>query len=140
MKGQSSAELLILVGGILLTVTSLLSFGLGSNESAIVMQATRDGAENAIFNIGTGYGCSIDIDNLAFNSGIITISVSVRNAPPDNFTWSNFSENVVKKNIKEAALKLIQNAVYGQIPSAVAPVKTASYTYDVTVNARQVTK
>ncbi len=140
MRGQSSAELLILVGGILLTVTTLLSFGLGGNESAVVMQAARDGAENAITNIGARYGCSIDIDNLAFNSGVITVAVAVRNAPPDNCTWGNFSENVVKRDIREAALKMIQNAVGGHVPSTAAPVKTSRGTYDVAVNARQVTK
>ena len=64
----------------------------------------------------------------------------MRNAPPDNFTWNNFNENVVKKNIREAALKFAQNAVGGHIPSTAAPVKTARYTYDVVVNSRQVSK
>ncbi len=140
MRGQSSAELLVLVGGILITVTSLLYLGLGGNESSVVLGAARDGAENAISNLDARYGCAIDIDNLTFNAGTITVSVAVRNAPPKTFTWNNFRDNVVKKDIREAALKLIQNAVGGHIPSAAAPVKTSYYTYDVTVNARQVVK
>jgi hypothetical protein len=140
MKGQSSAELLVLMGGILLTTTFMLSLGLVTNESTVATQAARDGAENAISNMSARYGCSIDIDNLTFSKGAITISVAVRNAPPDNFTWNNFSENIVRKNIREAALKLIQKAVGGHVPSVASPVKTAHYTYEVTVNTRQVTK
>ncbi len=140
MKGQSSAELMILVGGILIMVTSLVYLGLGSNESSIVLGAARDGAENAVSNLSARYGCAIDIDNLVFNTGTITVSVAVRDAPPDNFTWADFRDNVVAKRIREAGLKMIQNAVGGHIPSTAAPVKTSYYTYDVAVNARQVTK
>lgn len=140
MRGQSSAELLILVGGILLITTFMLSLGLRTSESTLAIQVARDGAENAISRMNANYGCSIDIDNLAFDSGTITISVAVRNAPPDNLTWSYFSENIIKKYIREAALKLIQNAVSGRAPSVTTPVKTAHYTYEVVVNTRQVTK
>jgi len=140
MRGQSSAEMLILVGAILLTVTSLFYLGLGSNESTVVMQAARDGTESAIANIDIKYGCSIDIENLSFTTGTITISVAVSNAPPADISWSNFRDNIVKKNIREEALRYIQNAVGGHFPSIAAPVKTSHYTYDVIVNARLVTK
>lgn len=132
--------MLILVGAILITVTSLLYLGSGGNESAVVMQAARDGAENAIASVDAGYGCSIDIENLSFSTGTITISVAARNAPPDNISWSNFRDNTIKKNVRDAALKYMQNAVGGSFPTVAGPVKTSHATYDVTVNARQVTK
>lgn len=140
MRGQSSAEMLILVGAIIITVTSLLYLGSGGSESAVVMQAARDGADNAITGIDANYGCSIYIENLSFSTGTITISVAARNAPPDNVSWSYFRDNTINKNIRDAALKYIQNAVSGSFPSVAGPVKTPHTTYDVTVNARQVTK
>ena len=140
MKGQTSAEMLILVGAILIAVASMLYLGLGSSEMSAVMQTARDGAENAIAAIDAEYGCSIDIEELGFDAGTITISVAVRDAPPASITWENFRENIVKKNIREEALKHIQNAIGGSFPATAGPVKTAYYTYDVTVEVRRVTK
>ncbi len=140
MRGQSSAEMLILIGGILIAVASLLYLGTLSNESAVVMQAARDGAENAIAAIDAEYGCSIDIENLTFDAGMITMSVAARNAPPDNIDWEDFSENVIGENIRNGALEHIQNAIGGYFPATAAPVKTAYSTYDVAVEVRRVTK
>lgn len=140
MRGQSSAEMLILVGAILVAVASLLYLGTGSNESAVVMRAARDGAENAIAAIDADYGCSINIEELGFDAGTITISIAVRSAPPDNIAWDNFRENIIKKNVRDGALKHIQNAVGGSFPTTAGLVKTAYYTYDVAVEVRRVTK
>ena len=134
-RGQSSAEMLILMGAILIAVTSLLYLGTGSNESAVVMRAARDGTENAIATLNAKHGCTIDIEELRFDAGTITISVIVRNSPAvENF------DNIVKENIRTAALKYIQNAVYGSFPEKAEPVRTAYYTYDVAVEVRRVTK
>ena len=132
--------MLILVAAILIAVASMLYFGTVGNESAVVMRAARDGAENAIAAIDAEYGCSIDIEELGFDAGAITIYVVVRDAPPANITWDNFRENIVEENIRGEALKHIQNAVGGSFPVTPAPVKTAYYTYDVTVDVRRVTK
>ena len=140
MKGQSSAEMLILVGAILIAVASMLYLGTVGNESAVVMRAARDGAENAIAAIDVEYGCSIYIEELGFDAGTITIYVVVRDAPPDNITWDNFRDNIIEENIREGALKHIQNVVGGSFPVTAEPVKTAYYTYDVTVEVRKVTK
>lgn len=140
MKGQSSAETLILVGVILISITTLIYLGTLSNENAAVMSAARDGAENAIFVIDATYGCSIDIDNLSFNAGTITIRVVAVNAPPDNISWDDFSEDTIENNIRTGALKYIRNAIGGSFPTTAAPVKTSYYTYDVVVEARRVTK
>lgn len=135
MRGQSSAEMLILVGAILIAVASMLYLGIGSNESAVVTRAARDGAENAIAAIDAEYGCMIDIEEVGFDAGMITITVSIRDTPAvDNF------DNMIKENIKVGALKHIQNAVGGSFPLTAGPVKTSYYTYDVAVNVRRVTK
>lgn len=135
MKGQSSAEMLILVGAILIVSASMVYIGTGSSESAVVMQAARDGTENAIAVLDSEYECSIDIQEVGFNAGMITIAVSVRDAPAlDNF------DNLVKENIKTSALRYIQNAVGGSFPTTAGPVKTAYCTYDVTVDILEVTK
>lgn len=132
--------MLILVAAILIAVASMSYLGIGSNESAVVMRAARDGAENAIAAIDAEYGSSIDIEEVGFDAGTITISVAVRNAPPDNIDWDDFRDNIIKENIIEGALKYIQNAVGGYFPVTAAPVQTAYYTYDVTVDVRRVTK
>jgi len=140
MKGQSSAEMLILIGGILISIAAMIYLGTSSNEGAGVMQAARDGAENAISTIDATYGCSIDIDNLSFNAGTITIRVAAVNAPPSGITWDNFSENTIENNIRTGALKYISNAIGGYFPTTAAPVTTSYYTYDVVVETRRVTR
>jgi len=133
MRGQSSAEMLILVGAILVAVASLLYSGAGSNEMAVVMSAARAGAENSIVALGIEYGCAIDIEQLDFDAGIITIYVKVRGGPPpDNQTISD--------NIRIGALKHIYNAVVGFLPETAEPVNTSHYTYDVAVEVTRVTK
>jgi len=141
MKGQSSAETLILVSVILISVTALFYLGQSSNETATILRAARDGAENAIFTIDMDNGCTIDIENLTFSSsGTITINVVARNAPPDNISWDNFAENTIENNIRTGALKYIHYALAGSFPTTVASVKTSYYTYDVEVEARRVTQ
>ena len=136
MRGQSSAEMLILLGAILIAVTSTLYMGMSSNESTVVMQAARDGTENAAATIDADYGCSIDIEGLALNAGTLTIQVIVRNPPSENIIW----DNMIKNNIREGALKYINNAIFGSFPVTAGPVKAAYFTYDVTVEVRRVTK
>ncbi len=135
MRGQTSFEMLILIGAILIAAASMLYLGLGSNESAVVMRAARDGAENAIAAMDAEYGCSIDIEEVGFDTGMITITVSVRNVP----ALENF-DNMAKDNIRIGALKHIHNAVGGSFPTIAGAVKTAYHTYDVTVELRKVTK
>lgn len=138
MRGQSSAEMLILIGAILIAATSVLYLGTGGSESAAVMRAARDGAENAIAGIDAEYGCSIDIEELGFSAGTIRVSVAVRNAP-EHIPWENL-ETIIKSRIREGALKFIFNAIRGTFPRAAQPVKTAYYTYDVAVEVRRVTR
>lgn len=141
MRGQASAEMLILVGAILIAAASLVLLGTMSNESAAVMRAARDGAENAIAAIDAEYGTSIDIENLSYDGEFITISVVVRNGPPGDMTWENFEENIVKENIRNEALKHMHNAVGGVFPKeVVGAVRTSYSTYDVVVDVRRVTK
>jgi len=127
--------MLILVGAILIASSSMVYLGRSSNESAVVMQAARDGAENAIAVLDSGYGCSIDIQEVGFYAGMITVTVSVRDPP----ALGNF-DNLVKENIRVSALRYIQSAVGGSFPTTAEPVRTAYYTYDVTVDVLEVTK
>jgi len=133
MKGQSSAEMLILVGAILVAVASLLYSGAGSNEMAVVMSAVRAGAENEIAALDIEYGCAIDIEQLDFDAGTITIHVTVRGGPPPD-------DNSISDNIRMGALKHIYNAVVGFLPETAEPVETSRYTYDVVVEVTRVTK
>lgn len=139
MRGQSSAEMLILVGAILIAVASMLYLGAGANESSAVMRAARDGAENAIADIDAEYGCEIIIEKIGFDAGTIAIYVEVRSPPPD-ITWENFRDNIVRPNIRDGALKYIQNAVTGSIPETAQPVRTGYYTYDVPLENIVVTR
>ncbi len=133
MRGQSSAEMLILVGAILVAVASLLYSGTGSNEMAVAMSAARVGAENAIAALDIEYGCTIGIEQLDFNAGTIMIHVNVRGGPPpDNQTISD--------NLRQGALKHIYNAIVGFLPETAEPVKTSHYTYDVAVEVMRVIK
>lgn len=133
MKGQASAEMLILVGALLVAVASLLYMGAGSNEGAVVMSAARVGADNAITTLATEYGCAIDIESLGLDAGKITISVNVMGGPPPD-------DNTVLGSIRTGALKFIHQAIYGSFPENAKPVKSGHYTYDVTVKIRRITK
>ncbi len=135
MKGQSSAEMLILMGAILIVASSMLYLGIGNNELVVVVQAARDGAENAMAALDAEYGCSIDIDEVEFDAGMITIGVLVRDPP----ALENF-DNMVKDEVRTSALGYILNAVGSEFPATVGPVKTSYYTYDVTVEVVRVTK
>jgi hypothetical protein len=133
VRGQSSVEMLVLVAAILISVASLVYMGTRDSESTAVIRAARDGAENAIAVLNVEFGCSIDIEEIGFNAGAITVHVIVRNAPPENLTWENFWESVVKPRIRMEALKYINNAVTGSF-AAVEYVRTNYYTYTVTVD------
>jgi len=139
MRGQSSTEFLILVAGILLTATSLLYLGLENNELSTVLQAARDGTENAIATIEIKYECSVNIDNLSFDEGNIIISVILRSAAPENNCEIDLRDNFIKGTIKGCALNYIQNAISGHV-SITSPIKTAFHTYNVLVNIKEVTK
>jgi len=132
MRGQSSAEMMILVGAILVAVASLLYLGAGSNEMETVKSAARAGAENAIADIDAEYGCEIIIEEVGVDAGTITIYVNVRGGPPP--------DNQIRDNIRASALKYIYQAVVGFFPENAEPVKTGYYTYDVAVEMRRVIK
>lgn len=124
----------------MIAATSTLYVSVGSNESTAIMQAARDGTENAIAAIDADYGCSIDIEGLSLSAGTITINAIARNAPSENIGWDNFRDNIIKKNIRDGALRYIHNTVFGSFPITVAPVTTPYYTYDVSVVVRRVVK
>ncbi|MEW5995565.1 MAG: hypothetical protein AB1744_14375, partial [Candidatus Zixiibacteriota bacterium] len=138
----AAPEMMILIAGVLISVTAMLYLGTTSNETVVAVRAVRDGAENAVAAIDTSYGSSIDIASVSFEAGTATIrvSVSVRNAPPDNMTWENFRENIVKYRIKVDALEFIRDEVGGRLTSENGPVTTALYSYIVNVDAVRVTK
>jgi len=133
MRGQSSAEMLVLMGVILVVVASFLYLGAGGNEMATVMSAARTGAENVIAALDSEYGCAIDIEQVGFDAGTITIYVNVRGGPPPD-------NQAISDSIKASALKYIYQAVIGSFPESAEPVKTGYYTYDVDVGIRRVTK
>ncbi len=133
MRGQSSAEMLVLTGAILVVVTSFLYLGTGGNEMATVMSAARTGAENAIASLDFEYGSTIGIEQVGFDAGTITIYVNVRGGPPPD-------NQAISDNIRVSALKYIYQAVIGSFPDNAEPVKTGYYTYDVDVGIRRVTK
>jgi len=135
VKGQSSAEILILVGGILITSASMVYLGQNSNESTVVTRAALDGAENAISALDLEYGCSIDIQEMKLEGGTISITVSIRDVPAlDNF------DNLVSENIRLSALGYIQNAISGSFSTTGEPIRTAYNTYDVSVDVLEVKK
>jgi len=133
MRGQSSAEMLILMGVVLMVVSLVFYQGAGGNEMATVMSAARTGAENAIAALDSEYGCAIDIEQVGFDAGTVTIYVNVRGGPPPD-------NQAILDNIRANALKYIYQAVIGSFPESAEPVKTGYYTYDVNVGLRRVTK
>jgi len=133
VRGQSSAEMLFLTGAILVVVASLLYLGVGSNEMATIMSAARVGTENAIAALDYEYGCTIDIEQVGFDAGTVTIYVNVRGGPPPD-------DQAISDNIRASALKYVYQAVVGSFPKNAEPVKTGHYTYDVNVGIRRVTK
>ena len=133
MRGQSSAEMLIMIGVILLVVSLFFYLGAESNEMATVMSAARTGAENAITVLDSEYGCAIDIEQVGFDAGTVTIYVNVRGGPPPD-------NQAISDNLRVSALKYIYQAVIGFFPDNAEPIKTGYYTYDVDVGIRRVTK
>jgi len=133
MRGQSSAEMMILMGAVLVVVSSVFYLGAGGNERATVMSAARTGAENAIAALDSEYGCAIDIEQVGFDAGTVTIYVNVRGGPPPD-------NQSILDNIRTNALKYIYQAVVGSFPESAEPVKTGYYTYNVNVGLRRVTK
>ncbi len=133
MRGQSSAEMLIIIGAILVAVTSLLYLGAGSNEMATIMSAARVGTENAIAALDSEYGCTIDIEQVGFDAGAITIYVNVRGGPPPD-------DQAILNNIRASALRYIYQAVTGSYPKSAEAVKTGHYTHNVDVEIKRVTK
>jgi len=133
VRGQSSAEMLILMGVVLMVVSLVFYQGAGGNEMATVMSAARTGAENAIAALDSEYGCAIDIEQVGFDAGTVTIYVNVRGGPPPD-------NQAILDNIRANALKYIYQAVIGSFPESAEPVKTGYYTYDVNVGLRRVTK
>jgi hypothetical protein len=132
--------MLVLVGVILISIASMLYLGAKGNEPSVAMIAAQDGAENAIFWLAAAYECAIEIEEVEFSAGLVTIEVAVRYAPPPGFTWENFSENVVEPTIREQALKYLTHAVTGSFPVETRPVQTSYYTYDVEVVAERVVR
>ena len=105
MKGQSSAEMLILVGAILLVVAALVAMGGQSNESAVVLSAAHTGADNAIAALDAQYGCTIDIRAIGLSANNVTIHLTVRGGPPpDNQTIENA--------IRDGAQELVNRTGY----------------------------
>ena len=133
MRGQSSAEMLIMIGVILLVVSLFFYLGTESNEMETVMSAARTGAENAITVLDSEYGCAIDIEQVGFDAGTVTIYVNVRGGPPPD-------NQAISDNLRVSALKYIYQAVIGFFPDNAEPIKTGYYTYDVDVGIRRVTK
>lgn len=133
MRGQSSIEMFVLLGALLVALASLFYLAAGDNEMAVIMSAARVGAENAIGALDAEYGCEIAIEQLGFDAGDITIQVVVMGGPPpDNQT--------IAENIREGALKHIYQAVVGFLPESAEPVRTGYNTYDVAVEIKRVTK
>ncbi len=131
MKGQASVELLVLVGAILVSIASMLYLGMASNEQTVVAQAARDGIENAALALQLEYGCELSATHVGVSHGDITMSIKIRNAPPQGFTWENFRDNVVKPLLREQVLRFVGYALSGNFPEAVGPVSGRYYTYDV---------
>jgi len=140
MRGQTSVEMLVLISAILISVSSMLYVGMGSNEATVVLGGARDGAENAIFTIDLEYGCSTSIEEASVSKGIVSIKVKVRNAPPPGYSWENFSENIVEDMIRDQALKYIRYAISGYFPEVADVVKGNYDTYDVQAVAERVVK
>ena len=133
MRGQTSAEMMILMGVVLVVVSLVFYLGSEGNEMATVMSAARTGTENAIAALDSEYGCAIDIEQVGFDAGTVTIYVNVRGGPPPD-------NQAILDNIRTNALKYIYQAVVGSFPESAEPVKTGYYTYNVNVGLRRVTK
>ncbi len=118
----------------------MLYIGIQSNADTVIVQAARDGAENAIMTIDIEFLCTLEVEEITMTNDNITINVVAKNAPPSITDWDNFRENVIETNVRKVALKHMANAVGGIFPDTADLVVTSYGTYDVTVNARSVTR
>lgn len=134
ITGQSSTEFLILAAGILLISTSFFYWSLENHEVTTIIQATRDGAENALANIEINYGVSANIEYLKLDDNQIEISIAIMGTPPE-IAWADFAENVVKKTVRESVFCHIQ---YALSSLSTKNPESAPYTYDVSVSLRKV--
>lgn len=105
MRGQSSAEMLILIGAILLVVAAFVAMGEQSNRGAVVLSAARTGADNAIASLDAQYGCTIDIKAIGLDANNVMIYLTVKGGPPpDNET--------VENTIRDGAQELVNLTGY----------------------------
>ncbi|MEM2889875.1 MAG: hypothetical protein QW358_00805 [Candidatus Hadarchaeum sp.] len=127
---------MILVAGVLLTATSFFCWSLANNELTTVIQAAHDGAENALATIEITYGCSANVEHLRINDNRIEVSIVILASPPEDINQFDFTENIVKKMVRESVINYIQNAL-SSLSSVNNPIKTAFSTYDVSVSLRE---
>jgi len=118
-----------------LVLTAALAFlpaGERGNEINTVMSAARAGASRAITELSMQYGCAIDITELNFDGGNITIYLTASVGGPPDATISD--------EVRNEALRYIHQAVRGTFQENAESVKTQNYTYDVSVSITRVMK
>jgi uncharacterized protein (UPF0333 family) len=132
MKGQAALETLLIIGAVLAVISALMLIGQRNNEANSAVAAARTGANKAIVELGMKYGCQINVDNLTFIDGTISLSLTTSNGGP--------SDTVIVDAIRTEALKYVYQAINGTFPDSAQPVKTRNYTYDVSVIVNRVGK
>jgi len=123
---------MLILAMVLTAVLAFLPAGERSNEINTVMSAARAGASRAITELSMQYSCTIDITELNFDGGNITIYLTASVWGPLDATISN--------GVRNEALSYIHQALRGTFPENAGPVKTQNYTYDVSVSITRVMK
>jgi uncharacterized protein (UPF0333 family) len=132
MRGQAAVETMLIIGAILTVVSALMLVGQRSNEADSAMSAARTGANEAIAQLNMQYGCQISVDELTFNDGMISLSLTASNGGP--------SDSVIRDGVRTEVLKYVYQAVNGVFPDNVQPVRTRNYIYDVSVAINRVSR
>jgi len=132
MRGQAAVETMLIIGAVLTVVSVLMLVGQRSNEADSAMSAARTGANEAIAQLNMQYGCQISVDELTFNDGMISLSLTASNGGP--------SDSVIRNGVRTEVLKYVYQAINGVFPDNVQPVRTRNYTYDVSVAINRVSR
>ena len=132
MRGQAAVETMLIIGAVLTVVSVLMLVGQRSNEADSAMSAARTGANEAIAQLNMQYGCQISVDELTFNDGMISLSLTASNGGP--------SDSVIRNGVRTEVLKYVYQAINGVFPDNVQPVRTRNYTHDVSVAINRVSR
>ncbi len=125
MKGQASIEALLILAAVLAVASGFLYQGIESSNSINTLEASRNGAENAISRIQIENEIALRINGISRQNENITIII-------DN--WGGTPPKDTEEQVREDALEFLYQAYYGNFPETdIDNVSTPHHNYTINV-------